>query len=289
MDRGSGLATKAARSDDQKRCQTWAAGTHVRLTPRWKVAARDKTPGYRTVMGWPDRHQAAISLSFDDARPSQLSCGLPLLDRLGVPATFFVLPDAVARTKAEWGEVLARGHEIGNHTLTHPCSANFAWSRGNALERMTVADFRAEVSEANLRLRKLLGIEPTVFAYPCGHTFVGRGRRTQSLVPLIAEMFEVGRTFNDVVANSPAGLDPAQTSCVNSDKQTFEVLLPTLEAAVADRGWLVLGGHEIGYADDPEATSVETIAAVVNWCRNNGVWIDTIGNVARVAATFKTT
>jgi hypothetical protein len=238
-------------------------------------------------MGWPDRHRAAISLSFDDARPSQLRCGLPLLARLGVHATFFVLPDAVARTSAGWRDVVAAGHEIGNHTLTHPCSGNFAWSRANALERMTVAGFRSEVCEANQRVSDLLDIEPTVFAYPCGHTFVGQGRSTQSLVPLIAEMFDVGRTFNDVVANSPADLDPAQTACINSDGKAFADLLPTLEAAMADSAWLVLGGHEIGFADDGETTLVETIEAVVDWCRGNRVWIDTIGNIGRAVLSSR--
>ena len=246
----------------------------------------DHTLGYRTVMGWPDGHRAAISLSFDDARPSQLRCGLPLLDRLGVPVTFFVLPDAVARALTGWRDAVDRGHEIGNHTLTHPCSANFAWSRGNAIERMTIADFRSEVDEANRRLAYLLGVDPTVFAYPCGHTFVGHGRGTQSLVPLIAEMFDVGRTFNDVVANSPAVLDPAQITCVNSDERSFASLLPTLEAALADEAWLVLGGHEIGALGEADTTPAETIEALVSWCRSNGVWIETIGNVARAVATF---
>ncbi len=240
-------------------------------------------------MGWPDRHRAAISLSFDDARPSQLRCGLPLLDRLSVPATFFVLPDAVAQDSAAWREVIARGHEIGNHTLTHPCSANFAWSRHNALERMTVADFESEVREANRLLRHLLGVDPTVFAYPCGETFVGRGPSTRSLVPLIARKFNVGRTFNDLTANSPAHIDFAQTRCVNADGRTSADLLPMLEATVADSAWLVLGGHEIGTAESEgtDTTWMETIEAVVSWCRSNGVWIDTIGNAGRAIAAFR--
>lgn len=239
-------------------------------------------------MGWSDRHRAAISLSFDDARPSQLRLGVPLFDRLGVAVTFFVLPNAVEQNCAEWLGALARGHEIGSHTLTHPCSANFAWSRQNALEGMTIADFESDVREANRCLRHLLDIEPTVFAYPCGHTFVGRGRSTESLVPLIAESFKVGRTFNDVTANSPADVDLAQTRCINSDEKTFENLLPMLEAAVADSAWLVLGGHEIGTAGHGgETTWMETIEAVVKWCRGNGVWIDTIGNVARRVEAFQ--
>jgi hypothetical protein len=153
---------------------------------------------------------------------------------------------------------------------------------------MTVADFRRDVCEANRRLRHLLGTEPTVFAYPCGETFVGRGRRTKSLVPLIARMFEVGRTFNDVTANSPADLDFAQIRCVNSDGRTLDHLLPMLEAAVSDSAWLVLGGHEIGTAEaGDETTPTETIEAVVSWCRSNSVRIDTIGNTARAVAAFK--
>jgi hypothetical protein len=237
-------------------------------------------------VGWPDRQRAAISFSFDDARPSQLHRGLPLLDRLGVRATFFVLPAAVARADSGWRHAAARGHEVGNHTMTHPCSANFAWSRTNAVEQMTLADYRSEVCEANRHLRELLGIDPTVFAYPCGNTFVGQGRDTQSLVPLIAELFDVGRTFNDVVANSPVHLDPAQTACVNSDGRSFATLLPSLEAALADGAWLVLGGHEIGATGEPETTGVETIEAVVSWCRSHRVWIDTIGTVASAVATF---
>jgi len=239
-------------------------------------------------MGWPDRHRAVISLSFDDARPSQLECGIPSLERLGVRATFFVLPDAVARNRSGWREGLARGHEIGNHTLTHPCSANFAWSRQNSLERMTLADFSRELSEANRGLRELLGIEPTVFAYPCGETFVGRGTTAASLVPLIARSFAVGRTFNDITANSPADVDLAQVRCVNSDGRTFDDLLPMLDATLAEGAWLVLGGHEIGNAEaDLETTWIDTIERVVTWGRGNGVLIDTIGNIARAVAAFQ--
>jgi hypothetical protein len=234
-------------------------------------------------VGWPDLHRAALSLSFDDARPSQLRHGLPLLDRLGVHATFFVLPNAVAESVTGWRDAVARGHEIGNHTQTHPCSRNFEWSRANPVERLTIADYRVEVLEANRSLRELLGVEPTVFAYPCGHTVVGEGPSTQSVIPLIAEMFEVGRTFNNVGANSPADLDPAQIACVNSDEQSFADFLPILEATLADGAWLVLGGHEIGSPGDGDgdATWADAIEAVVTWCESSGVWVDTIGNVAR--------
>ena len=233
---------------------------------------------------WPPGSRAALSLSFDDARPSQISEGIPLLDRLGVAATFFVLPDAVAAEPLGWRDVVAGGHEIGNHTVHHPCSGNFEWSRARSLENLTLGELRKELDEADRQLQDLLGVTPRVFAYPCGQTFVGRGRATKSLVPLIAERFEAGRTFNNVSANAPFHCDLAQVSAINVDELTFAQLLPRLEAALADGAWLVLGGHEVGELGARETTATDTIEAVVRWCRDHDVWVDTIGAVARRVA-----
>ena len=234
---------------------------------------------------WPAGHRAALSLSFDDARPSQLDVGVPVLDGLGVAATFFVLPDRVARDRERWVAAVARGHEIGNHTVHHPCSGNFAWSRTRPLEALTLTDLRREVDDAQRQLHELVGVVPRVFAYPCGQTFVGRGRSTRSMVPMVAERFVAGRTFNDVSANSPQHCDLAQVAAVDADGLTFTQLLPRLESTLADGAWLVLGGHEFGDEGGHETTGVATVEAVVAWCRAHDVWIDTIGTVAqRVAA-----
>ena len=246
---------------------------------RARDSRRDSRRNSRGV--WPEGRSAALSLTFDDARSSQARVGLPALDRLGVAATFFVLPDAVATEATAWREATAAGHEIGNHTMRHPCSGNFAWSRGRALEEYTLDAFRDEIDDADRRLHDLLGLRPAVFAYPCGHTFVGRGRETQSLVPLVAERFAAGRTFNDVTANAPLHCDLAQVAGVNSDGLEFARVRTLLEAAVADRAWLVLGGHEIGVSTGDETTTTDTITSVVHWCRDHDVWVDTVGTIAR--------
>ncbi len=230
---------------------------------------------------WPGRFRAAVSLSFDDARPSQIDRGVPLLDALGVAVTFFVLPNAAAARRRDWADAVERGHEIGNHTVHHPCSASQNWSQGFALYALSLADIRAELVTASAQLRKLLGIDPWVFAYPCGQTSVGRGLNTQSYVPVVAELFGVGRIFNSPWVNSPARCDLAQVACSCIDGLTFEHLRPLLEETVTQGGWLVLGGHEIGPEAVRETTSIATIEAVVNWCRERSVWIDTIGSIAR--------
>ena len=113
---------------------------------------------------WPEGTSAAVSLTFDDARPSQVDNGLAVLDRLGAKATFYVVPVRVESRLASWKKVVASGHEIGNHSLRHPCTGNFEWSREAALEDYTLDRMRAELIGANRRLKELLGVEPVTFA-----------------------------------------------------------------------------------------------------------------------------
>ncbi len=146
------------------------------------VVAQQATP----VFTWPNGRRVAVSLSFDDGRASQVDGGTALLDRYGVKATFYVVPSAVEKKLEGWKRAAAGGHEIGNHSLNHPCSGNFAWSRGKALEDYTLDQMRRELTDANRRITELLGVTPESFAYPCGQTFVGRGVGTQSYVPVVA-------------------------------------------------------------------------------------------------------
>ena len=46
---------------------------------------------------WPEGKKMAISLTFDDARLSQIDKGIPLLDKHGVKGTFYVSPNAVTQ------------------------------------------------------------------------------------------------------------------------------------------------------------------------------------------------
>jgi len=62
---------------------------------------------------WPEGKRAAVSLTFDDARPSQIDTGLPLLEKLGVRATFFVSPNNLEKRLEGWKRAAAQGHEIG--------------------------------------------------------------------------------------------------------------------------------------------------------------------------------
>ena len=64
-----------------------------------------------TPFAWPHGARSALSLTFDDARPSQLDHGLPILNSYGVRASFYVSPPAAEARQTEWRQAAAVGHE----------------------------------------------------------------------------------------------------------------------------------------------------------------------------------
>jgi len=245
-----------------------------------------KTTGVR--FSWPDGKRVAVSLSFDDARPSQVDVGVPLLDEYGVRATFYVSPSRVPERLDAWKAAVAAGHEMGNHSMQHACTGNFAWSRQKALEDYTLKQMAEELDQASAEIRQLLGVHAMTFAYPCGQKFVGRGQRVRSYVPLVAERFAAGRGWRDETANDPAFCDPAQLLAVELDGLTFEQLKTLVEAAAERGAWLVLAGHEIGQKGR-QTTRADTLRAFCEYAADaeNGLWVDTVANVARYVAEHR--
>lgn len=230
---------------------------------------------------WPEGKKAALSLSFDDGRASQVEIGRPLFQKLGAKATFYVVPGSMQDQLQGWRGLLADGHEIGNHTVYHPCTGNFAWSREKALENYTLTIMRQELLEANQRIVELLGVMPVSFAYTCGNTFVGRGRNTQSYVPLIAELFESGRGWLNEAANDPVFADLALLQGIEMDGKDFERdIKPLVDAAVENGSWLLLAGHDIGEGGR-QTTRTAMLEQLVEYVQRpeSGIWLAPVGTV----------
>lgn len=232
------------------------------------------------MVAWPNGCRVAVSLSFDDARPSQIEKGVPVLDAHGVRGTFYVSPHRLDAQLDAWRAAVATGHEIGNHTVTHPCSGNFRFGR-RGLEDMTLAEMNAELLEANARIGAALGIAPSSFAYPCGQTFVGRGAQHASYVPLVAQHFLAGRGFREEHINDPDFCDLAKLAGTEGDGLSFDGYVAVLERAARRSGWVIFAMHEVGSHGAQTARS-DALAALCAWCRDpaNGVWIDTVSCIA---------
>lgn len=242
----------------------------------------------KTTFAWPEGKKIAISLSFDDSRASQATTGIPVLNEYNVKGTFYVVPSVVKGQLDNWKKAVAAGQEIANHSINHPCTGNFPWSRAKALEDYTQKTMHAELTEANTQIFNLLGVKCDGFAYPCGNTFVGRGINTKSYVPVVADIFATGRTWRNEGPNSPEFCDMAQLTGMEMDGRDFEEILPMIEQAKANGQWLILAGHEMG-ENGPQTTRISMLRKLIQYAQDpkNGIWLEPVGNVAKYVLTTR--
>jgi peptidoglycan-N-acetylglucosamine deacetylase len=229
---------------------------------------------------WPEGKRCAVSLTFDDARLSQIDAGIPLLNRYGVKATFYISPENMRARLDGWKAAVAAGHEIGNHSMTHPCTGNFSFSRKNALEDYSLGRMAKELDDANDFIFSQLNCPAASYAYPCGQKFVGRGENLQSYVPLIAQKFMTGRGWMDEDSNDPWFCDFVQLLGRESDGKSFDELKALVDQAIAGGRWLVFAGHEMG-EKKPQTTSLANLEKLLQYAQDpaKGVWIDTVTTV----------
>ena len=231
---------------------------------------------------WPEGKKMALSLTFDDARLSQIDKGIPLLDSYGVKATFYVSPNNVVQRIDGWKKAVQTGHDIGNHSLIHPCTGNFPWSRSRALEDYSLLGMMGELDSASQWIKQFLGVDPASFAYPCGQKFTGKGVNTKSYIPVVASMFESGRGWLDEAANDPSYCDMAQLTGMELDGKSFDQILKHIETARNSGLWLVLAGHEMD-KEGVQTSQLETLEAICKYASDpsNGIWITDVHTIAK--------
>lgn len=136
-----------------------------------------------------------FTTSWDDGHPldSKLAA---LLERSGVTGTFYLCPRGHRGTSLSKEEIqlLARRHEVGAHTLTHP-----------SLPAITPAALREELAGSKKWLEQITGKECSLFAYPFGHC----NQRVRDAVK--AAGFRGARTTEDLLwrTDDPFLLSPS--------------------------------------------------------------------------------
>ena len=255
---------------------------------RESAVGTGRPPGGGTIVGVDDNGSrlpngagVALSLTFDDARDSQLDIAVPILDDAhGIRATFFVLPPPVSRRQSDWQTVLRNGHEIGNHSATHPCSANFAFSRTNALEDYSLERMEAEIDEASAGIERLLGVRPQSFAYPCGQSFVGRGEGRTSYVPLVARRFPAARGYGSETSNDPLRCDFTHLEAFTIDGRSPEELVGLVDHAGVTGRWVIMAGHDVGQGGE-QTVLVDALEALCHRVAQPDGWAAAVAEVAK--------
>ncbi len=157
----------------------------------WLALLLSGTVTAEDSFAWPDGQKMAISLSYDDAIDSQLDNAIPALNRHGLVASFYLTlaSPTVQNRLPEWRAAAKQGHELGNHTIYHPCSAalpdrDWVASYYN-IDDYVVDEIVHEITVANSFLHAIDGRTERTLTVPCGDTMASG----ESYVPAVRSLF----------------------------------------------------------------------------------------------------
>jgi len=123
---------------------------------------------------WMDAYDGIICLTYDDGMTTQYKNAIPQLNEFGIKGTFFLNNVSNRESVTAWRDASKAGHELGNHTLFHPCPKRFGWPKEVTTENYTVDLILEEIKIVNAILDVTeLESKKRTFAYPCGNLDVG--------------------------------------------------------------------------------------------------------------------
>ena len=152
-----------------------------------------------TPFAWPGETKAAVCLTYDDGLDCHLDVAMPALDRHGLKGTFYCtgFSYSLYERMEDWREMARGGHELGNHTLFHPCHGDrFDWVKPEYdLNSYTFDQLRNELRTANSLLKAIDGNQERSFAYTCGNFTIDG----VSFVDSIRGLFSSARGAGDIL------------------------------------------------------------------------------------------
>ncbi|WP_197276098.1 sialate O-acetylesterase [Mangrovimonas sp. TPBH4] len=227
--------------------------------------------------------QCAVVLTYDDALDVHLDNVAPLLDELGMKATFYITAGANGFTSrtAEWQTLATHGHELGNHTLYHPCLGNLPgreWVNPNYdLSTYSIDKMVEEIRLTNAFLGVLDHQTERTFAFTCGDMSIG----DRTFMDLLKEDLAGARTVNKGIETIEA-IDPYAIKCFGVNGESGEALIAEVEKAMESKGLLVFLFHGVGGGHSLNV-SLEAHEALVRYLKaHEGViWTDTMLEVIK--------
>lgn len=222
--------------------------------------------------------KSIVVLTYDDALNVHLDNVLPLLDSLNINATFYLntAAESVSARRSEWKKVARTGHELGNHTIHHPCigaSLGREWVHPEKdLDHYTVSKILEEIEIANDTLNNIDGLERRTFAYTCGDTTANHQSYVSGLRKLFPSARGVNRGNNDLDS-----IDNYHINAFSIEGHQFKDLKLVIEENHKNEGLLVFLLHGVGGGHSLNMDSKEhaKLLRYLNEMRDS-IWITTM-------------
>ncbi len=191
-------------------------------------------------------YKSAVVLTYDDALNVHLDNVVPALDSAGFKGTFYLTVSSTAFTKRmdEWKVTAIKGHELGNHTMYHPCMGgpDRTWVRPEYdLNTYSIKRIDDEIRMTNVMLQSVDGKTERTFAYPCADTKASG----QSYIEAITDDFVGARGVRDEIV--PYGkVDVYNTACFSMVNATGEQMIEIVKKGMKENGLVIFLFHGVG-------------------------------------------
>ncbi len=225
--------------------------------------------GVNAQIKWPNGAKAAICLTYDDALDGHLTYAIPELDSAGLKGTFFITGSSpcVYKRMDEWRKAAKNGHELGNHSLFHPCmgsrpdGSKYPWVKPEYdLNNYTYPQLIRELQTTNTLLKAIDGKEKRTYAYPCCDCSVAGIPFTDSLKTIFTAARNVG-----AIPETMTGYNIYATPSWGTSDNSAEELIAYINKA-RDKGTIAVfmfhsvGGGYLNVAADQHRRLLEYIA-----------------------------
>ena len=227
--------------------------------------------------------RAGVVLTYDDALAGQLDRVIPVLDSLNLKGSFYLTPafPGFQERMDDWRQAADNGHELGNHTLYHPCDATGPgreWVAANRdLSQYTTEQLLQEIDITDNMLRALDGETERTFAYTCGDTTTADG----SFRDALTERFTAARG-TEAGLDLPGNLDLYNLHTYVANGESAEEMIAWIERAKAENALVTILFHGVG-GDHGLNVSAEAHRELVAYLYHDQdeVWVTTLREMAR--------
>lgn len=172
-----------------------------------------------------------IALTFDDGPGPYTAQLLDILDQHGAKATFFLIGSKVSAQADVLQRMHARGHQLGNHSWSHP-----------ELPKLPVHQIASEIDRTNDAIKQATGVTPTILRPPYGAVNGAvleqlRLRGMSSILWSVDTRDWADRNSDIVCSRAVAGARPGAIILMHDIHQTSVNAVPCILSALKQQGY----------------------------------------------------
>lgn len=185
------------------------------------------------------REDKVIAISFDAAWGGDKTLGiLDILDEYDVKTTFFLVDIWTQKYPDLVREIASRGHELGNHSTTHP-----------QMSRLSEAQIKTELNTQADNVQAITGVRPVLFRPPYGdyNNRVIATARAQGYIPIqwsVDSLDWKNRGVQEIVTRATK-VNSGDIVLFHNDSQYILDALPQVLKFYTENGYSVVPISEI--------------------------------------------